>query len=619
MKLLFRFLLLVSVLSAQTARYPAAVATNGDLTDMNDRAQSTLAASMSSTATTFTLASGTRFSANMIVTVGSEQIKVCQVVSNTATVGHASCPNLDGRGFAGTSAASHASGSLVSNFVTAYPFRALREEIKAIETALGPNLANVGVVANLAADGLTNVAPAIQSRINELAATTGGTLLLPPGTFLLDGSGTELLKFPGPKTVRLIGSGWATVLLVKSTVGATVDVIRVAPASEGMTGFVLSDLTIKPQSGTPARHAVVIDSSDYYIANLLIHHVRIWPLGGRGIKSVNAGLTDGFFTSTFEDSFIDNGIQLNKVGDAVNILRNSITGANIGIEVVDFVPGARALVVEGNTITSLGAAIKIGDYHTDCMIRENRLEALNGTAGSNSAYLDIDGGTNGGTGMQIFDNSISTAAAASPLVSGLRIGRATGTVVRGNTFQRNPSGGPVNWFTTASAVDSRILTNRYSPVTDVYPATWSDAGVSTYVEPRCEGFTILGSALTGTVTSKQINLSGHPLGAYIEGTRVDLNTTFSATGLTGLLMTLGDDCCDLGYYDLTPFEVAVPTQLFRRSIPAAHNGSENPYASSFLAYFVATYTGGANFSTNPVTGSLKATVCWGVKPLTAQQ
>ncbi len=136
---LFLLSLACSLSFAQTARYPSAVATTTDLTDMADRAQTTLSASMTSGATSFTVVSGTKFTAHMIVTIDSEQIKICQVVSNTITVGHSACPNADGRGFAGTSAASHANASAVSNFVTAYSFKSLREEIKASETTLGVN------------------------------------------------------------------------------------------------------------------------------------------------------------------------------------------------------------------------------------------------------------------------------------------------------------------------------------------------------------------------------------------------------------------------------------------------------------------------------------------------
>jgi hypothetical protein len=140
----FAILLFASALAyAQTARFPGAIATDTDLTSLTDRAQTQLSAPLNSSATSFTVVTGSKFSANMILTIDGEQIKACSVVGNTVNVGHASCPNVDGRGFAGTVAASHNTGALVSDYFTAYQFKALREEIKSIEGALGPNLSNV--------------------------------------------------------------------------------------------------------------------------------------------------------------------------------------------------------------------------------------------------------------------------------------------------------------------------------------------------------------------------------------------------------------------------------------------------------------------------------------------
>lgn len=143
---LLSLLLIAYSAFAQSAVYPSAVAGNGDLTDLGDRRQSTLSASMTSTATSFTVVTGSKFAANMIVSIDSEQIFVCQVSSNTVSVGKSTCPNVDGRGFAGTSNVSHASGALVSDYFVAYQFKAVREEIKAIETALGINLGNVSAL-----------------------------------------------------------------------------------------------------------------------------------------------------------------------------------------------------------------------------------------------------------------------------------------------------------------------------------------------------------------------------------------------------------------------------------------------------------------------------------------
>src|SRR4051812_15973711 len=97
---------------AQSAQYPSAIAADKDLTVQKDRAQTTLTGAMTSSATSFTVVSGAKFAAGQIATIDNEQVLICSVVSNTISIGYASCPNVDGRGYAGTSAASHVNSSL---------------------------------------------------------------------------------------------------------------------------------------------------------------------------------------------------------------------------------------------------------------------------------------------------------------------------------------------------------------------------------------------------------------------------------------------------------------------------------------------------------------------------
>jgi hypothetical protein len=138
-------LLLVAAIGAlaQTARFPTAVVTDEYLKVAKDRAQTTTNAALNASATTFTVVSGAKFADNIIVTIDSEQISVCDVSGGTFTVGHSSCPNIDGRGFNGTAAVSHSSGSLVSAYMTAWNHEAVKAEVKAIEAALGAGLSNV--------------------------------------------------------------------------------------------------------------------------------------------------------------------------------------------------------------------------------------------------------------------------------------------------------------------------------------------------------------------------------------------------------------------------------------------------------------------------------------------
>jgi hypothetical protein len=129
--------LFVVSLSAQTARFPAAIATDRDLTVQKDRGQSTLTGAVTASATSFTVVTGSKFVANQIVTIDNEQILTCSVVGNTVSVGYSACPNVDGRGYAGTTAASHANSSLVSGNVVSWNHNAVRAEVLALQQNQG--------------------------------------------------------------------------------------------------------------------------------------------------------------------------------------------------------------------------------------------------------------------------------------------------------------------------------------------------------------------------------------------------------------------------------------------------------------------------------------------------
>jgi hypothetical protein len=98
---------------------------------------------MLSSDTSILAANATGIVPNSTVTIDNEKIAICNVSGNTLTVGKSSCPNVDGRGFDGTSAASHANGALVSLNIDAWHHNAMKAEVEAIESALGVNLGNV--------------------------------------------------------------------------------------------------------------------------------------------------------------------------------------------------------------------------------------------------------------------------------------------------------------------------------------------------------------------------------------------------------------------------------------------------------------------------------------------
>lgn len=220
---------------AQTPQYPGTVATDTQLrVAKNAAAQpaTTLAAAMGATDTSFQVALGTPIPVNGLATICSastsaslgctaiEIVSVCNVVGTVVTVGFSACPNLDGRGFDSSAAAFHPLGSSVFINMDAWHHNALAAEVKAIETALGPNLSHVagsGIGLNATTYNFTPQSPggslSIGSNTITLAAgvvgiagtdvghnlyITGGTgsaekVLITGGTYTSGGGGTVIV------------------------------------------------------------------------------------------------------------------------------------------------------------------------------------------------------------------------------------------------------------------------------------------------------------------------------------------------------------------------------------------------------------------------------------------
>jgi hypothetical protein len=117
-----------------TAKYPTAVATDADLKVRKNFVSTALASSIATGDTLISVRDASDIEANMLLTIDQEVVAVASVSGNNLVVS---------RGFDNTAAASHRSGATVAQFPTAYDINALAEEIKAIETALGPTLSNV--------------------------------------------------------------------------------------------------------------------------------------------------------------------------------------------------------------------------------------------------------------------------------------------------------------------------------------------------------------------------------------------------------------------------------------------------------------------------------------------
>ena len=125
---------------------------------MSPNCATTLTASVTNSALSLPVASSACFLANQVVILGTTApYETAQVCSKPDSTHLTLCSGS--RGLNGTTAASHASGQLVSGGLSGQNINALAAWLKDIATALGANLANVLTVGSPAAAGYLDLYP----------------------------------------------------------------------------------------------------------------------------------------------------------------------------------------------------------------------------------------------------------------------------------------------------------------------------------------------------------------------------------------------------------------------------------------------------------------------------
>ncbi|QTH45646.1 hypothetical protein J4772_15220 [Cohnella sp. LGH] len=281
-------------------------------------------------------------------------------------------------------------------------------------------------------DGTINDRAAVQAAITA-AEEKGGTVYLPGGNYLLRGSGTELLLIKRP--IHILGDGFLSRLVVASNVPNTTDVIRISPELSIGWQFGIDSINIIPQEGSkPARHALNIDISTYpqFLAKLLVQNCYFWQLGGNSVKLTNPKGDPSLFTSSFENNVFYGGLSLLNAGDSINILGNTITGDNIGVELSQVV-GAAKVVIAFNNITSAGGAIRVTEGN-QVKILYNQIEQNVPHTSAHQAAISLDGEINPVVFSQIVGNNVNGWGYAGHVDHAIKIGNAAYTKISGNTL-----------------------------------------------------------------------------------------------------------------------------------------------------------------------------------------
>lgn len=274
--------LFAGILTGQVAQYPGGVATESHLKKAANNLQTTLRGRIAAGDTLITVADASRITADMLLTIDSEIVSVSAVNGNVLTVV---------RGFDGTTAAAHNGGRTVSGFIDAWHFEALKKEVQAIQSALGPGLANVN-----------QSGPSLNAATYDWSRTPGGSLTVGVNS-------VTLTTCP----VGVNGTDQGHWLYISGGVGAAEKVL--------ITG---GTCTTGAASGTIFFSAANTHSGGWSIQSATAGAQEavqlITTAGGRGSVQLNASVLDWYAPLTINT---DN-IRIVGAGSGTQIVQNTI-------------------------------------------------------------------------------------------------------------------------------------------------------------------------------------------------------------------------------------------------------------------------------------------------------
>lgn len=218
---------------AQTAAFPAAIATDANLKVGVNGVSTLLTSTINAVTTTLSVSACAGIIPNVLITIGSEIMPVSGCTGTVLVVGS--------RGFDGTTAAAHASATPVYAYVDAWHHNSLKAEVEAIESALGTNLSNTGGAgacpSNQAVTVISiGVAPTCAGVVNTFN-TRGGAVVLTQGDVAAveqDLRTTASPSFAGVTITSASGTAPVNVVMTGANYSAVFDSTGGAGTSPGV-------------------------------------------------------------------------------------------------------------------------------------------------------------------------------------------------------------------------------------------------------------------------------------------------------------------------------------------------------------------------------------------------
>jgi len=222
-------------------------------------------------------------------------------------------------------------------------------------------------------DNVTNDKAAIQAAINA-AQASGDTLVIPPGDYMLNGTGDQLILIDGGKPFNISGAGSSkSRFTIHGDVGVSTDMFRILPGTgQAMSGMRWEGFSIIPRSGAPGRDAIVFDftaaAAADIISRLTMEDILAYGGAGVGLKVNNTDTkTESWYNNTVQNCVFHGGAHLHRIGDNNSFYNvnfsNGTPALFLTVVSIDPTPSCHNTIFKNCSISYSVGAITVEDCH----------------------------------------------------------------------------------------------------------------------------------------------------------------------------------------------------------------------------------------------------------------
>ena len=451
------------------ANYPTSLSTDANLYIAVNGLQTTLASSITNSVTTIPLTSTSGFPTAGLVTIDNNE-----VVSYTGVSGS----NLTGctRGADGTTALSHSTGVTVGLTVVAKHHNALKDEVIAIETALGTNLSNVFPAT--ATTGSGSVVLATSPTLVTPALGTPSSVNLANATNL-----------PNSATTATSAATASTIVSRDANSNAKINEIienfTTTATAAGTTTLTVTSSPLQQFTGTTTQTVVLPDATTLAVG---FHFTVLNRSTGSVTVNKNGGSLQATVPGSSQSTFICTSVGTSagtwdtstssaagatayREDYVVGTALNNYTGSTTVFNLVNAyaVAGSSLIVTLDGDIQTLGASVDYLETNSTTVTFNNAL-----VTGQKVSFIFQTATSSGGTVNSGTSGQLAYYSATGSTVSGTPNVTVSGSVttVTGELDSTISSSAPEHIvMTTGDAQKNYIVASSNGTVGDLYIST----------------------------------------------------------------------------------------------------------------------------------------------------